>query len=641
MNDRPPSILVVEDERVVALDLRLSLERLGYRVTAAVATAAEAVATAAADRPDIAVVDVRLQDGDDGAALAAHLRASHGIPIIFITGYADEGTVSRGRKAEPFAYLVKPVRPEDLHSSVEVVLARHALETALRDRERWFAATLRAIDDAVIAVDPRGTITFLNPAAERMVGAAPGAAVGAPFDAVVHLVDEQSRARLAHFADAADRVTLSAAVVAPAGEVPVEASQAEIVDDSGVRQGAVLVLRDISERRALHQRIALADRISALGTLAAGVAHEINNPLTAIVGTVDLIGHRLDDVRRVDPAALQRPGLTDLAELVGEIAQAGERVARVVGDLRRYAQPHSEVDAAIDLRKALGWALRIVANEMRPRARLVTIFEAVPHVTGSEIRLGQVFVNLLVNAIHAIPDGAPEANEIRVRTYVSEDGNAIVSIRDSGSGVPPEVLPRIFEPFFTTKPAGSSAGLGLSTAHAIVRSLGGAITAESVVGQGSVFRVCLPATTLRTTATPGAMPALPPRSRRGRLLIVDDEPLVLRSIKLTVGRQYDVAFASSARQAMALLRDGPDFDLILCDVLMPEVSGVDLYREVEAAWPELAPRFLFITGGAFTPAATAFLARVPNPQLTKPFSPRELDEAIQRHLATVGAAERP
>jgi CheY-like chemotaxis protein len=268
-------------------------------------------------------------------------------------------------------------------------------------------------------------------------------------------------------------------------------------------------------------------------------------------------------------------------------------------------------------------------NEIRHRARLVREFGPVPAVIANEARLGQVFLNLLMNAAQAIPEG--HVAEHRVRVVTREQGDrVVVEIIDTGAGIAPDVRERIFDPFFTTKPVGEGIGLGLSICHGIVANLGGEIQVESAPGRGSTFRVLLPASNRVRVDDPSRPPRtlLPPR--RARVLLVDDEANLRTSLGQILGAEHEVREAASGAEVLELLRGGERYDVLLCDLMMPEMSGIDLFDAIERLDDAQARRVIFLTGGAFTPRAQEFMARVPNPRLEKPF---DIDASAPRCVA--------
>jgi CheY-like chemotaxis protein len=285
----------------------------------------------------------------------------------------------------------------------------------------------------------------------------------------------------------------------------------------------------------------------------------------------------------------------------------------------------------VELGPVLQSCINMAWNEIRHRARLERDFDRAPAVLGNEARLAQVFVNLLVNAAQAIPEGAAERNAIRVAARAAGDGLVVVEIRDTGQGIPPENLGRIFEPFYTTKPAGMGTGLGLSICKDIVESLGGRIDVESEPAVGTSVRVLLRAAEVQPPA-PAPPPAPPPLPRR-RVLVVDDEPLIGAALRRALDREHDVTLVASARAGLDLVRRRQHFDAVVCDILMPEMGGPEFHRELQALDPALARHTLFLTAGAFTAAARAFLELPDVTWLEKPFELDGLRSALGRVLA--------
>jgi signal transduction histidine kinase/ActR/RegA family two-component response regulator len=404
---------------------------------------------------------------------------------------------------------------------------------------------------------------------------------------------------------------------------------------SGDLAGVIGVATDVSERVRAEAQLFQTDRLVALGTLAGGVAHEINNPLTYVMGNVDLVSRllraRASDCRGAE--TVSGPATASaLEELVVtlEVARDGaERVRRIVRDLTTFARSETDHRTLLDLRAVLEPVINLVSNEIRQRARLVRELRDVPLVDANEARLGQVFMNLLMNAVHAIPEGHADDHEIGITTSTDAAGRAVLEVRDTGMGIPEEVVARIFEPFFTTKPVGVGTGLGLSICHGTVTALGGEISVRSTPGAGSVFRVVIPpATRMRGSFTRTSGAARGPDARRAKVLLIDDEPLILESLRRALAR-YEVHAVTRAREALERIVAGERFDVIFCDLLMPGMSGMELNDELSRAAPEQAARIVFTTGGAFTARAREFLETASNPCIEKPFDLRRLHTLIQ------------
>ena len=389
------------------------------------------------------------------------------------------------------------------------------------------------------------------------------------------------------------------------------------------KRKAVFALRQAETK--FREQLMVSDRMASVGILAAGVAHEINNPLTALVGNVEFA------LREVD-AMVSRLGDTPefrrLRERLEVARDATERVRRTAMDLKMFARTQDHERAPVDVRRVVESALSRVRNEARHRARIVTDLQPVPRVLANEGRLGQVVLNLLINAMQAIEEERADANEIRVATRALGAGWIVLEVRDTGTGMSPEVQRRLFTPFFTTKPVGVGTGLGLSICHNIVTALGGVIDVETALGKGTTFRIRLPALPPDEVAEPQAAPTEPatasPTPRRGRVLVVDDEPSIVEVVRLSLMEEHDVTATTDARDAFARISTGARFDVIYCDLVMPHMTGMDLHQAVRAIAPDQAERMVFLTGGAFTPRARAFLDEVEDRFVAKPFRPAEL-----------------
>ncbi|MBA3392571.1 MAG: response regulator [Deltaproteobacteria bacterium] len=271
-------------------------------------------------------------------------------------------------------------------------------------------------------------------------------------------------------------------------------------------------------------------------------------------------------------------------------------------------------------------------NELRHRARLVKSYAGVPHVDANESRLGQVFLNLIINAAHAIPPGNYEANEIRVSTVLDDQGVVVVTIADTGSGIPPEVRPRLFTPFFTTKPVGVGTGLGLAISHKIITQFGGSLTYDTEVGKGTAFHVTLPLAVDVAPVRARTSTTRSPAVRRGRVLVIDDEEPLAMALRRYLGKEHDVTAVFSAGAALELVRAGERYDVIFCDLMMPQITGMDLHAELVRSAPDQAARVVFLTGGAFTAAGRDFLDGVPNLRFDKPFELKELRKLVNQRV---------
>lgn len=382
------------------------------------------------------------------------------------------------------------------------------------------------------------------------------------------------------------------------------------------------------DREQLEARRKEAERLRSLGALAAGIAHQVNNPLAFVLGSLELAQQQANDLgaRLTGPDAFSMVGLN---QVLARAQRGAERIASIVRGISMFAMADTEEVVAIDLNEVVESAIQVASNELRHSARLERDYSSLPSVRGNPARLGQVFLDLLLNAVRAIGEGSQREHVIRVSTSAGPGRTAIVTISDTGRGLTPALKSRIFDAFFSTKSSGTGMSFGLYASREIVESMGGTIEVESDVYQGSLYRVTLPGggAALRSRSA-----AIGTSRKRPAVLVIDDEPIMCDLTAALLGDLYEVASFTDARAALASIIEG-SFDVILCDLMMPGLNGIDLYERIEAARPELAQRVVFMTGGAFTERARDFLATTRRPQVRKPFRREELTDVIEAQLA--------
>ena len=453
------------------------------------------------------------------------------------------------------------------------------------------------------------------------------------FEAAMAFIHPDDRPRLR--ATAQSVVSLSAGteevqyrILRGDGSVGVIRSQTErTVDAAGKVIKMLGTAQDITDRVNLESRLLLSDRLASVGTLAGGVAHEINNPLSYVAFNLEFLAEELAGVC-VDPTSQL---VKDMTEAISDAREGAERIRRIVRDLKSFSRADDDAPGPTDVRRVIELATKMAANEIKPRAQLRLDYQAEASVIANDSRLGQVVLNLLVNAAQAIPEGHAAANAITVRTRRDRDTHLLIEVSDTGSGIAPEIANRIFDPFFTTKPVGVGTGLGLSICHGIVESFGGEITMRSEVGKGSTFTVRL------KVAPPSSLPAPKPGATHGparaRVLVIDDEPLLGSSIRRLLGNANDVDLVTSGKAALDQISTVGGYDLVLCDLMMPELTGMDVYQRLLATNPQLAHQIVFMTGGAFTPRAAQFMEEVDNTFLQKPVSVSQLTDILASRAA--------
>jgi signal transduction histidine kinase len=505
---------------------------------------------------------------------------------------------------------------------------------------------LEAVHDGIV-IAHEGGVAFKNEAMRALlVREEPVLRVQSPARLIRFLLNQVARSDRSQLASALLRVLQGKE---PAVECEVRVISGEqprfvifFVDtvSFGGRPALMITARDVSESRRIKELLNRSERMAAIGTLAAGVAHEINNPLSYLTTNLEYSVERvryLDQILlgksvQVESPAKLRMLLGPLLLALKEAHDGSSRVARIVSDLKVLSRESDNEQAPVDLGQAIDTAMNMAERAYCYRARFTRECPEGSSVWGTETRIVQVFLNLLVNAAQAFHDDDPTHNLITIRCSVDRQ-ITIIEVEDNGPGIALEDHEKIFSPFFTTKPVGEGTGLGLSICHGIVYGCGGTVSVESEPGKGAKFRVCLrtcdreaPASVSRRTLRP---------SGRARILIVDDEVLLVRSLTRLLQEQHDITTAANGREGLErILEDGP-FDLVLCDLMMPEMTGMELFEEVRRQDPQVAEQFVFLTGGAFSEKARTFLASVNNPKLDKPIPPHLLRNIV----ATVLGAE--
>ena len=390
---------------------------------------------------------------------------------------------------------------------------------------------------------------------------------------------------------------------------------------SGAPGMALAIVEEVGSRRRLERQLLMTERLASMGMLAAGLAHEINNPLAFMLANLQFALEQLE----------REGGQSDLVQALADALEGATRVRGIMRDVKTFSREQASDDGACRIAEVVQSAANLARNEIRHRARLVLDIADVPPVVGSAQRIGQVFLNLLVNAAQAMPQGKAQENEIRVVALVDRPGWVTVEVRDTGLGIPREIEERLFQPFATSKTDGQGTGLGLFITHSIITSLGGTIEVRSTPGEGSCFRIELRATTEAQQRS--ELPSTAPARRAARVLVVDDEALVGDALRRILSGEHEIVVETRAAAALDRLAADGRFDVIFLDLMMPELTGMEFHRRLCERFPALARRTVLMTGGAFTPDALTFLQSVQNIRIDKPFDPAHVRALVQRTAA--------
>ncbi len=564
-----------------------------------------------------------------------------------VTPRSIDVTLRVPRASSPFHRAVRAMRAavgaDDVIGTLEAQRGELARGfDALQRSSAELHGLLEALPDLVV-IHRDGKILWVNRITRTTLGY--DHAEGLVGSTLFELIDETSRDVMVERM----RVRAGATGIPERTEVRLRRRDGELVTVEvaptqsvtfGGAPARLLVGRDVTERLRLQQRLVTADRLASIGMVAAGVAHEINNPLAYVLGNIEIV------IRDLLPLG----GRVEEALQSLDVAVEGvARIRAIVRDLLLLARAEEHPAGPVDVRAILDSALALAGSTIAGRARVVRDDAPVPLVEADAARLGQVFLNLIANALESMSDERPDGHELRIRAAPGAGNRVVVQISDTGTGIAPDLVARIFDPFFTTKAIGRGTGLGLAICERIVAELGGEIQVESTMGLGSTFRVSLPAATPAATwgssvprhgasANDAAPPASP--TRPARILVVDDKLRLLDTVRAAL-RDHHVVTATSARAALALIAASAPFDLVLCDVMMPDGGGRELHAALHGAHPGLAERVVFMTGGVSNDRTRELLGTTPNACLEKPFSADALRALVAARLAQRSGAGSP
>jgi len=672
------TILVADDEPGICEMLVWELTDRGFEVVAA----RDGVSAAAALRAtefDIVLSDVRMPGLDCLSVIQASKRMAPETEVVIATRPSDIQDALACVRGGAFDYVEKPFDLNDLVTTLRRALERRQLRasTALYEASRAIldATEPQRLPETIVKVAMKVmnaddvSLMLLGPDDRLYVAYSHGLPMNVLYD-VRQAMGERVAGWAAHnrepvlitegleqdirFKDIPSFGRVKSSIVYPitAGDRLVGVLNVNRVAEArpfrklDLDKAAVLASQILLalENARLVRQIATTQQLTTIGHVSSSVVHEINNPISYVLASETHLRERLGDLRAVCDAiargddltaiqnAFDRAGghrvLDELTQATDDIRDGAVRVRDIMRDLRSLARNRDSRPVVFELAGAIRSAMRVVAAELRHKATVVTDLADGIMISGSPGRLSQVFVNLLVNAGEAMGPNGPHAIQITAR---SDGATATIQVRDDGPGIAPEHLPRVFESFFTTKRSTAS-GLGLAISRDIVRLMGGEINIESHVGTGTTVTImmpCLPPAEIAVAPAPQPAPSLQPF----KILFVDDERTILRGYRRRFARAHEVVIAESGAEALRVLGDRTDFDLVVCDLSMPDVNGMDVYHWVRAHAPALAARFVFATGGASQRDLERFLHGVTNEVLEKPFELQAIQDLIDRWRA--------
>ncbi len=635
-----PQILIVEDEAIVAMDLRLHLQDLGYAVSGLAATGEDAIAMAEREPPALVLMDISLGAGMDGIEAAHHMQ-DMGLPVVFLTAFADETTLTRAKESGPYGYLLKPYDERTLHSTIEMALYRHRMEQELKASESRMRAIIEHALDLIVILDPSGRVAYSSPSAERILGYRRGERYGTPAAELVHPEDRKAYAAILHELIQApgESRALEIRILHKDGTPRLMETMAHnAIEVPGVH-GIVINARDVTEKRqveldrqTMEAKVQQAQKLESLGVLAGGIAHDFNNLLMGIMGHAGLA---LMDLQADSP----------LRRRLHQIELAATRAAELTNQLLAYSGRGKFLVEPLSLSRLVDEMESLLETVISKKAVLKHQYSHdLPLIDGDATQIRQVIMNLITNASDALDErtgrititvGAmPTGPLTPCLAGTPPDGESVfLEVQDTGSGMAPETLSRIFDPFFTTKFTGR--GLGLAAVLGIVQGHHGAIQVLSEPGLGTTFRLLFP----RSEGTHGLelwqdRPSLTYTSH-GTILVVDDEETVRSVAAATLERcGFQVETATNGRDGLRIYRDRiADIRAVVLDLTMPILGGDEVLAELRSGSGTGATVPVLLSSGYNSSDVAGNLQRFgPIQFLQKPYSPGDLIQKIRNCL---------
>lgn len=632
-------VLVVEDEAIVAMEISHRLKGLGHEVVATTGEGEVAVEAAVKLLPDIILMDIQLAGNLDGIEAAELILRQHAVPIVFLTAHADPATLARARVTEPYGYILKPFDERELHVILAMAHYKFHAENRIRQSQRHLEAVFRGIADSVITFDCRGNVTFLNHAAELMIGFVLDDAIERPLSDLFTLYRGKTRVPIGMMADpfaqSSDKVNERLELQIGRRRFPIEGSISPITDHDGHRIGAVLVMRDISERLRVEQQLQESQRIEAVGRLAGGMAHDYNNLLSVILGYTMIL---------VD----ETPQGHTRHRCLGPIQDATEKAAELTQQLLAYSQKLMISPRPIDLGEVLERCHPMMQAAFASDVRL----EVDPPRSDSMVFLDArifegVLVQLVEHAGRSLTDGGQVTiscekllvnNELEgLPNHVPPGDYQVLTIKDTGIGIPDSKIAELFEPFSISGSSDVPTGLSLSAVYGFVRQSKGYIRVVSYPGSGTSTSLYFP--TYHGTEVHGESNTSSDLGANAKtILVVEDDSTLGMMLRRTLQEAgYRVLLASSGEMARTMLEQHPGpIDALIIETLLEGKNGWELARRLEWIRPNIKVLLLSETGSTERPIPTS-TQRGWN-CIGKPFSLSRLVSTVRNSMVEVDPA---
>ena len=624
-------ILIVEDEIIIAMNMQNMLEEKGYDVIGIYSTGEEVLEKINEEIPDIIIMDVVLSSKIDGITAYERIKKEYDIPIIYQTAYNDEETIRRVITTEPYGYIMKPVKENELYSAIEIALYKYEMERKLRESEAKYLDLYDNAPDMFYSVDVKTSVIInCNQTAADELGYEKEEIIGrSVLDLYTAESAEYVRSTLSPYFLKTGKIEDEELNISrkDGSKIYVSLNSSAVYNEDGEILYSRSIWRDITDRKSaederikLEKKLSEAQKMKSLGILAGGIAHDFNNLLMGIVGNADLL------MMEADPGSAEE-------ENIKEILEASSRLADLANQMLAYSGKGKFVVEVIDVNEVVKKMTKLLKASMTKKIELnYTLGEDVSPVEADTTQLRQVLMNLITNASEAIDDEEGIINVITgtldhdeacvgeslLNEDLEEDKYTFIEVTDTGCGIEKDSVNRIFDPFYSTKPSGH--GLGLAAVLGIMHGHNGAIKVDSNPGEGTSFRILFPIhepLEENVEAEPVINDDVVDLSKGGSVLLVDDEVPVLKvGSKFLEKMGFSVVTAANGVEALEMYRGQPGkIDLVILDLTMPKMGGSETFNELRKINKDVP---IIICSG------------YSEQETTKKFSNRGLDGFIQK-----------
>jgi two-component system cell cycle sensor histidine kinase/response regulator CckA len=616
-------ILIVEDESIVAFDLKQHLELAGYEVCGIFSSGEDTLAQFEALSPDLVLMDIKLKGRMDGVETASIIKERYKIPVIILTAFADDETIERAKITEPFGYIIKPFEDRKLKTTIEITLSRYRLEKKLSESEEKYRKFFEDDLSGDFIADKTGRIVDCNPAFVNIFGFS-SKEEALSMNMNEFFVDAEFRESFWKQVRKEKKLQFSELVLLSPAKVPLTmlTNVVSIYGEGESFKGIKGYLFDITESKRLERQLRQSQKMEAIGRLAGGVAHDFNNILTVIMGYTAMIAEKIADDEPIDN------------DLEG-IKKASRKATNLTRQLLAFSRSQILNPENIDINDLIKDTEKMLSRLITEDISVSYYLEAT-HANAfvDPGQVEQVLMNLAVNARDAMPGGGKLIIETRNVTFeeerslmtgVIQPGTYIcLSVRDTGTGMTKETLSNIFEPFYTTKPAEKGTGLGLSTVYGIVKQHDGYINVDSSPGKGSAFYVYFRIAEKKPASYTQEASAVSSLEGNEDILVVEDEENIRLLIARILSRKgYRVHEAQNAGEALLISENlKGKIDLLISDLIMPHMNGQLLAERLEGLRPDI--RVLFISGYPDKTIRERGISDLKGDFMQKPFEPEAL-----------------